>query len=167
MIYLATGHRAIARYGVAPDQKRGWLAARSCRSMPARHTLLIVSTAAATMPGSGFEAVEFAERERWQCRLNGQAQGLIIDRARETPRESSRKLLQGENVQSVLALTRGRQAPLAHGMTAMDDHSMTTQALPPPLQRPTSTVSLAEISEPRWVGCICSFLQLLLSPGQS
>jgi hypothetical protein len=77
-----------------------------------------------------FETVEFAQSERGQCRLNGLAQGLIIDRARETARESSRKLLQSENVQSVLALTRGDQAALAHGMTAMGNHSVTAQAPP-------------------------------------
>jgi hypothetical protein len=77
-----------------------------------------------------FETVEFAESERGQCRLNGLAQGLIIDRARETARESSRKLLEGENVQSMFALTCGGQSPLAHGMTAMGNHSVTAQVPP-------------------------------------
>ena len=89
-----------------------------------------------------FETVKFAESECGQCRLNDLAQSLIIDRAHKTARDSSRKLLQGENVQSVLALTRGGQAPLAHGMTAMGNHSVTVQASPlPPLQRPTSMVT--------------------------
>ncbi|MDP8988704.1 MAG: hypothetical protein M3N41_01315 [Acidobacteriota bacterium] len=33
-------------------------------------------------------------------------------------------------MQSVLALTRGGQAPLAHGMTAMGDYSVSAQAPP-------------------------------------
>jgi len=77
-----------------------------------------------------FETVEFAESERGQCRLNGLAQGLIIDRARETARESSRKLLESENVQPVLALTRGSQAPPAHVMATVSNYSVTAQVPP-------------------------------------
>ena len=81
-----------------------------------------------------FETVQLAERKRGQCRLNGLAQGLIIDRTCETARESSRKLLERENVQSVLVLTRGGQATLAHRMATVGNHSLTAQLPPPPLQ---------------------------------
>ena len=120
---------------VAMEARRGWLAARAlqidvsapyltdrvhCRSHHARER---------------FETVELAQRKRGQCRLNGLAQGLIVDRARESARESSRKLLERENVQSVLALTRGGQAPLAHRMATVGNHSVTAQAPPPPLHK--------------------------------
>ena len=74
-----------------------------------------------------FETVELAESERGQCRLDDLAQGLIIDRARKTARESSRKLLQAENVQSVLALTGGGQAPLTHRVATVSNYSLTAQ----------------------------------------
>jgi hypothetical protein len=68
-----------------------------------------------------FQTVELAEVQRGQCRLNGLAQSLFIDRAFETACESGRKLLESENVQPVLALPRGIQAPLAHGVATVSN----------------------------------------------
>src|SRR5450631_4538772 len=75
-----------------------------------------------------FQTVELAEAQCGQCRLNGLTQSLFIDRACETPRESRRKLLESENVQPVLALPRGSQAPLAHGVATVSNYCVTVQA---------------------------------------
>ena len=74
-----------------------------------------------------FQTVELAEVQRGQRRLNGLAQSLFIDRARETARKSCRKLLESENVQPVLALPRGIQAPLAHGVATVSNYRMSAQ----------------------------------------
>ena len=74
-----------------------------------------------------FQTVELAEAQCGQCRLNGLAQSLFIDRACETARESRRKLLESENVQPVLAIPRGIQSSLAHGVATVSNYCVSAQ----------------------------------------
>ena len=65
------------------------------------------------------------EIPRFLQRLHGLAQGLLIDRAGETARESSRQLLERKNVQAVFALACSSQAPLAHRMATLGYYGVT------------------------------------------
>jgi hypothetical protein len=56
------------------------------------------------------------------------AQSLFIDHARETAREARRKLVERENVQSMLALPRGIQAPFAHRVATVSNYCVAEQA---------------------------------------
>ena len=104
--------------------RRGCSAARACK-IDAGPPRLVEGVGGRTDHArQRLEAVELAERASRQGRLDGGAQGLVIDRARQAAGQAGRELLEGHDLQAVTALARRSEPKLSHRQPAMGDNGV-------------------------------------------